>query len=113
MSYFRAFISPIVTRVKSAAEFGHYERLGRSNVARGIDLIRLAGEGNSVVLRTKGRETRREVRSTDVLTGEFVVDTPFISGTLNTWLFPADLTEWQQCLDALDSTRRRTGHHLA
>lgn len=68
-----------------------------------IDLVRLAGEGNSVVLRITGREPRRGARGTDVLTSEFVVDTPFISGTLNTWLFPADLTEWQQCLDALDA----------
>ncbi|MGW2769937.1 DUF5959 family protein [Streptomyces sp. NPDC001275] len=68
-----------------------------------IDLIRLAGEGNSVVLRVKGREARRGVRTTDVLTSEFVVDTPFISGTLNTWVFPADLNEWQDCLDALDA----------
>ncbi|WP_331764982.1 DUF5959 family protein (plasmid) [Streptomyces sp. NBC_01384] len=68
-----------------------------------IDLIRLVGEGNSVVLRIKGKETRRGARRTDVLTSEFVVETPFISGTLNTWLFPADLTEWQQCLDALDA----------
>ncbi|MFE9441289.1 DUF5959 family protein [Streptomyces sp. NPDC006602] len=68
-----------------------------------IDLIRLVGGGNSVVLRITGRETRRGARVPDVLTGEFVVDTPFISGTLNAWVFSADLSEWQQCLDALDA----------
>lgn len=73
-----------------------------------IDLIRLAGEGNSVVLRIKGREIRRGARTTEILTGEFVVDTPFISGTLDTWVFPADLTEWQDCLDALDAGRSVT-----
>ncbi|MFD4653956.1 DUF5959 family protein [Streptomyces sp. NPDC058441] len=31
------------------------------------------------------------------------MDTPFISGTLNLWLFPADLDEWRDCLDALDA----------
>ncbi|WP_381802242.1 DUF5959 family protein [Streptomyces niveus] len=67
-----------------------------------LDLVRLAGEGNSVVLRVTGR-ARRGAREMDVLTGEFVVDTPFISGTLNTWLFPEDLTEWRECLDALDA----------
>ncbi|MFC8243651.1 DUF5959 family protein [Streptomyces chartreusis] len=67
-----------------------------------IDLIRLVGGGNSVVLRITGRETRRGARTTDVLTSEFVVDTPFISGTLNAWLFPEDLAEWQECLDAFD-----------
>ncbi|MEV0640272.1 DUF5959 family protein [Streptomyces sp. NPDC050619] len=68
-----------------------------------IDLIRLVGGGNSVVLRITGRETGRGARMSDVLTSEFVVDTPFISGTLNDWVFPADLAEWQQCLDALDA----------
>ncbi|WP_030912725.1 DUF5959 family protein [Streptomyces sp. NRRL F-5126] len=68
-----------------------------------IDLIRLVGEGNNVVLRITGRETRRGARMTHVLTGEFVVDTPFIRGTLNAWVFPEDLAEWQECLDALDS----------
>lgn len=68
-----------------------------------IDLIRLAGGGNSVVLRITGRETWRGARTTDVLTSELVVDTPFISGTLNALLFPEDLAEWQECLDALDA----------
>ncbi|MFE5663925.1 DUF5959 family protein [Streptomyces niveus] len=68
-----------------------------------MDLIHLTGEGSSVVLRITGREIRRGARTTEVLTGKFVVDTPFVSGTLNTWLFPADLTEWRECLDALDA----------
>ncbi|NUQ98618.1 MAG: hypothetical protein HOY79_19370 [Streptomyces sp.] len=78
-----------------------------------IDLIRLTGEGNSVVLRITGRETRRGARTTDVLTSEFVVDTPFVSGTLNAWLFPADLTEWQECLDALDAGQAITWRDAA
>lgn len=73
-----------------------------------MDLIHLTGEGSSVVLRITGREIRRGARTTEVLTGEFLVDTPFVSGTLNTWLFPADLTEWRECLDALDAGRAVT-----
>ncbi len=78
-----------------------------------IDLIRLVGGGNSVVLRVTGRETGGGARTTDVLTSEFVVDTPFISGTLNDWLFPADLTEWQECLDALDAGQPITWREAA
>ncbi|MFC5215291.1 DUF5959 family protein [Streptomyces coerulescens] len=69
-----------------------------------IDLVHLAGEGNSVVLRITGSRTRRRgERTVDVLTSEFVVDTPFVRGTLAASLFPADLAEWQECLDALDA----------
>ncbi|MEV0775970.1 DUF5959 family protein [Streptomyces sp. NPDC050433] len=68
-----------------------------------MDLIHLTGEGNSVVLRITGRKTRRGARTRVVLTGEFMVDTPFVSGTLNTSLFPTDLTEWRECLDTLDA----------
>ncbi|MFF0723224.1 DUF5959 family protein [Streptomyces sp. NPDC004134] len=68
-----------------------------------IDLIRLEGDGNSVVLRIDGRETRKPPVEADVLVGEFVVETPFVRGTLKTWLFPEDLGEWQQALDSLDA----------
>ncbi|MER6471348.1 DUF5959 family protein [Streptomyces collinus] len=78
-----------------------------------IDLIHLAGEGNSVALRITGRELGRGGRRTEVLTGEFVVDTPFIKGTLSSWLSPGDLTEWQDCLDALDAGRAITWRDAA
>jgi len=73
-----------------------------------IDLIRLEGEGNSVILRIAGKEERKRPDEDDVLVGEFVVDTGFVRGTLKTWVFPEDLTEWQQALDALDA-----GHDIA
>ncbi|MER6455082.1 DUF5959 family protein [Streptomyces sp900105245] len=55
-----------------------------------IDLIRLEGDGNSIILRITG-----------ALVGEFVVDTPFIRGTLKTWISPEDLRQWRQALDSL------------
>ncbi|AUH40872.1 DUF5959 family protein [Streptomyces sp. CMB-StM0423] len=73
-----------------------------------IELIRLEGDGNSVVLRIDGKEARKPPVEEDVLVGEFVVETPFVRGTLKTWLFPEDLDEWQQALDALDA-----GHDIA
>ncbi|MGW0998966.1 DUF5959 family protein [Streptomyces sp. NPDC002520] len=63
-----------------------------------IDLIRLEGDGNSVVLRITGRGERERA-----LAGEFVVDTPFVRGTLKTSLFPEDLRQWLQALDSLDA----------
>ncbi|MBP0459667.1 DUF5959 family protein [Streptomyces montanisoli] len=66
-----------------------------------LDLIRLTGDGNSVTLRVTGRTPQQ-----DTLTCEFVVDTPFVSGKQSDWLFPSDLTEWQNCLDALDAGQK-------
>ncbi|WP_261386713.1 MULTISPECIES: DUF5959 family protein [unclassified Streptomyces] len=68
-----------------------------------IDLIRLEDGGNSVVLRVTGKETGRHPGETDVLAGEFQVDTGFVRGSLETWLFPEDLRQWQQALDMLDA----------
>ncbi|MFJ9736833.1 DUF5959 family protein [Streptomyces sp. NPDC101166] len=68
-----------------------------------IDLIRLEGDGNSVVLRIAGKEERRSPTEADALVGEFLIDTPFVRGTLKTWLFPEDLRLWQQALDSLDA----------
>jgi hypothetical protein len=68
-----------------------------------IDLIRLEGDGNSVILRVTGKEERKRPTEADVLVGEFVVDTPFVGGTLKTWIFPKDLRQWQQALDSLDA----------
>ncbi|WP_078850204.1 DUF5959 family protein [Streptomyces sp. NRRL F-5126] len=67
-----------------------------------IDLIRLTGDGNSVILRVTGRTKPQQ----DALTCEFVVETPFVSGKQSDWLFPPDLTEWQNCLDALDAGQK-------
>jgi hypothetical protein len=73
-----------------------------------IDLIHLEGEGNSVILRITGKEKRKHPGETDVLVGEFQVDTPFVRGSLKTWVFPEDLRQWQQALDMLDA-----GHDIA
>ncbi|WP_225824094.1 DUF5959 family protein [Streptomyces naphthomycinicus] len=70
-----------------------------------IDLIRLEGEGSGVVLRITGKEEREH---SDVLVGEFQVDTPFVRGRLKTWLTPEDLRQWQQALDMFDA-----GHDIA
>lgn len=66
-----------------------------------IDLIRLKGDGNSVILRITGKEECPT--GVDALVGELVVDTPFVCGTLKTWVFPQDLRQWQQALDSLDA----------
>ncbi|MBA2948943.1 DUF5959 family protein [Streptomyces himalayensis] len=76
-----------------------------------IDLIRLEGAGNSVVLRITGRV--REARpgaepgageaASDVLAGEVLVDTPFVRGSIGISVFPEDLQQWQEALDALDA----------
>ncbi|MFE2993364.1 DUF5959 family protein, partial [Streptomyces sp. NPDC059262] len=68
-----------------------------------IDLIRLEGDGNSVILRIVGKEERKRPIEADALVGEFLVDTPFVRGTLKTWIFPEDLRQWQQALDSLDA----------
>ncbi|MBL1097204.1 DUF5959 family protein [Streptomyces coffeae] len=70
-----------------------------------IDLICLEGDGNSVILRVAGKEQRKRPAESDALVGEFLVDTPFVRGTLKTWIFPEDLREWQQALDSLDAGR--------
>lgn len=38
-----------------------------------------------------------------VSTSDLVLDAPFVSGTLSTWLFAADLAEQRDCPDALDA----------
>ncbi|MFJ8362732.1 DUF5959 family protein [Streptomyces sp. NPDC093984] len=68
-----------------------------------IELMRLEGEGNSVVLRITGEQPRKDPDATRVLAGEFLVDTPFVRGSVAVWLFPEDLRRWQQALDALDA----------
>ncbi len=68
-----------------------------------IDVIRLEGEGNSVILRLTGRERPDGQDAGDALTGEFLVDTPFVRGSLKTWVLPDDLRHWQEALDALDA----------
>ncbi|MFF4212644.1 DUF5959 family protein [Streptomyces sp. NPDC001796] len=70
-----------------------------------IDLMRLEGEGNSVVLRITGVEPRKDPDATRVLAGEFLVDTPFVRGSVAARLLPEDLRQWQQALDALDAGR--------
>ncbi|EFL31658.1 predicted protein [Streptomyces viridochromogenes DSM 40736] len=68
-----------------------------------IDLIRLEGQGNSVVLRITGSERRDHPHRPDVLAGEFRIDTPFVRGGLPTRLLAGDLRQWQQALDMLDA----------
>lgn len=67
-----------------------------------IDLIRLEGEGNTVIVRVTGRLPSPDPALRDVLAGEILVDTAFVRGSLETWIFPEDLTEWLASLDALD-----------
>lgn len=69
-----------------------------------IDLIHLEGEGNSFILRITGKlPPHPELPPADVLDGEFVVDTAFVRGSLNTWVFVSDLVQWRDALDALDA----------
>ena len=63
-----------------------------------IDLIRLEGEGNSVILRISGTQQVGNYQVTDddgpagpdVLVGEFLVDTAFVRGSLRTAVFLED-----------------------
>lgn len=81
-----------------------------------IDLIRLEGEGNSVILRISGTQQVGNYQVTDdngpagpdVLVGEFLVDTAFVRGSLRTAVFLEDLWEWRDALDGLDG-----GHDIA
>lgn len=68
-----------------------------------IDLIRLEGEGNSVVLRISGRQPAPDPAGSGSLAGEIFVDTAFVRGSIKTWVGPEDLAEWQDVLDALDA----------
>lgn len=70
-----------------------------------VDLIRIEGDGNSVVLRIVGK---RDDTSTQVLNGEFLVETPFVRGSVRAAVLPADLWEWRDALDGLDA-----GHDIA
>lgn len=65
-----------------------------------VDLIRLEGHGNSVILRVTGAQ--------DGLSGEFLIQTPFVRGSLRAPVFAEDLWEWRDALDGLD-----TGHDIA
>ncbi|MFD9220067.1 DUF5959 family protein [Streptomyces sp. NPDC060064] len=67
-----------------------------------IDLISLEGEGTSVIVRITGKKSAQDPPRTDALVGEIIVDTAFVRGSIATWIFPEDLTEWQGVLDALD-----------
>ena len=71
--------------------------------AEPIDLIRLEGEGSSVILRITGQEERERPTETVALVGEFLIDTSFVCGRLKTWIFAEDLRQWQQALDMLDA----------
>ncbi|TDV46149.1 DUF5959 family protein [Actinophytocola oryzae] len=62
-----------------------------------IELIRLEGEGNSLVVRVAGDP------DDELLTAQLVVTSNFVSGRLETKLFPEDLREWQEALDELDA----------
>lgn len=73
-----------------------------------IDLIRLEGEGNSIILRLTERQQDRG--TTDVLTGQILVSTPFVRGSLKVWLVPDELRHWQEALDALDAGQNIAWH---
>ncbi len=63
-----------------------------------IDLIRLEGHGNKVVLRMVGPAPNESA-----LIGEFQIETPFVRGSLHAWFSPDDLWAWRDALDALDA----------
>lgn len=65
-----------------------------------IDLIRLEGEGASVVVRITGEQA---AGGSAPLAGEILVDTPFVRGGIATRVLPEDITEWQEALDTLDT----------
>ncbi|GGS15901.1 hypothetical protein GCM10010252_64210 [Streptomyces aureoverticillatus] len=67
-----------------------------------IDLIRLEGEDNSVIVRITGKRPAPGRSGADELVGEILVDTAFVRGSLATSVSPEDLTEWRETLDALD-----------
>ncbi|MGW2559540.1 DUF5959 family protein [Streptomyces sp. NPDC001514] len=67
-----------------------------------IDLIRLEGEGSSVIVRITGMQPAHGPDGADALVGEILVDTAFVSGSIATWIFSEDLAAWQRALDALD-----------
>ncbi|MEV6245955.1 DUF5959 family protein [Streptomyces sp. NPDC051742] len=67
-----------------------------------MDLIHLAGiGGNSVVVRVTGQELGASGRHPDVLVGEISIETRFVKGSIKTWLFPQDLTDWETALNTL------------
>ncbi|EPH41199.1 DUF5959 family protein [Streptomyces aurantiacus] len=67
-----------------------------------IDLIRLEGEDNSVIVRITGKRPAPGRSGADELVGEILVDTAFVRGSLATSVSPEDLTEWRETLDVLD-----------
>lgn len=73
-----------------------------------MDLIRLEGESNSVILRVADTQNvavlsgvTPEVMGKS-LTCELLVDSTFVRGSMPLWLFRADLEAWRDVLDALD-----------
>ncbi|WP_411108770.1 DUF5959 family protein [Streptomyces sp. c-19] len=67
-----------------------------------MDLIHLGGiGGNSVVVRVTGREIGALDQQPDVLVGEISIETPFVKGSIKTWIFPQDLTDWETALNNL------------
>jgi hypothetical protein len=65
-----------------------------------VDFIRLEGQDTSVVLRITGM---RDDESAQVLDGEFLVETPFVRGSLQASVVPDDVWEWRDALDGLDA----------
>jgi hypothetical protein len=67
-----------------------------------IDLIHLGGgEGNSVVLRLAGRFAPIGSPNAEILVGEIIVGSGFVSGGVATWVFPEDLASWEEAMAAL------------
>jgi hypothetical protein len=67
-----------------------------------IDLIRLEGEGNSVIVRITGKDPG-SAPDTHTLVGEILVDTAFVRGSIATWVAGEDISRWQDALDTLDT----------
>lgn len=68
-----------------------------------IDLICLAGQGGSVIVRITGRPADPTPADPGSLAGEIVVDTAFGRGSIATSVRAEDLADWQEALDDLDT----------
>ncbi|WP_037572147.1 DUF5959 family protein [Phaeacidiphilus oryzae] len=68
-----------------------------------VELIRLEGPGNSVVLSLYGGPGGGTTGGGSALQGVITVDTPFVSGSTPVHLRPEDVEEWQDALDLLDA----------
>ncbi|MFE9959335.1 DUF5959 family protein [Micromonospora sp. NPDC005299] len=68
-----------------------------------VELIRLADEENSVIVRVLGRLEPGNLTFHDYFRAEIVVDSGFARGQLGTPLSRDDLDDWERTVDALEA----------